>query len=106
MHIIEIWVNCPYIAIAEQISDALLGEKLIACANRYALIQSAYVWEGAVERAEEHPLLLKTRAELAQLVEDAARALHPYEVPPIIRVNVDGANADYTACVYEVTRDP
>lgn len=77
----------------------------IAILDRYPPIRSAYVWEGAIQREEEHPLLVKTRAELAHEVEDAVRALHPYEVPPIIRIPVE-ANADYEAWVHEVTRAP
>ncbi|WP_299745720.1 divalent-cation tolerance protein CutA [uncultured Tateyamaria sp.] len=103
MHIIDIWVNCPSIDTADAITDALLDQHLIACANRYAPIQSAYVWDGAIQREQEHPLLLKTRADLAQQVEDAVRALHPYDVPPIIRIEAT-ANADYLAWVHAVTR--
>ncbi|MEM1076066.1 MAG: divalent-cation tolerance protein CutA [Pseudomonadota bacterium] len=103
LHIIDIWVNCPSPEVADQITDTLLDQKCIACANRYAPVQSAYVWDGAIQREEEHPLLLKTRAELAQTVEDAVRALHPYEVPPIIRLDVAGANKDYIEWVYAVT---
>ncbi|WP_299503359.1 divalent-cation tolerance protein CutA [uncultured Roseobacter sp.] len=106
MTIIDILVNCPTVESADAISAALIDQHLVACSNRYPAIQSSYRWKGQLEHEEEHPLLLKTRAELAQPVEDAIRALHPYEVPPILRVNIDGANADYIAWVYEVTRDP
>lgn len=105
MHIIDIWVNCPSIDTADAITDALLEQKLVACANRYPPIQSAYVWDGAVQREEEHPLLLKTHATLARQVEDAVRALHPYDVPPIIRIEAT-ANADYLSWVAAVTRAP
>ncbi|WP_299737851.1 divalent-cation tolerance protein CutA [uncultured Roseobacter sp.] len=105
MQIIDILVNCPDIATADTISAALIEQRLVACSNRYAPVQSSYTWQGKLEHEEEHPLLLKTRAALAQQVEDAIRALHPYDVPPILRVNIDGANADYIAWVYEVTRD-
>ncbi|MDW3223046.1 MAG: divalent-cation tolerance protein CutA [Paracoccaceae bacterium] len=104
MRIIDIWVNCPSIETADTISAALIESRLVACSNRYPAIQSAYFWNGKVEHEEEHPLLLKTRVALGDAVEEAVRALHPYEVPPIIRVNVDGANADYIAWVYELTR--
>ena len=103
--IIDIWVNCPTVASADTISAALIAQRLVACANRYPPIQSSYRWQGKLEQEEEHPLLLKTRADLAQQAEDAIRALHPYEVPPIIRAAV-AANADYEAWGYSVTRDP
>ncbi|MBW4709772.1 divalent-cation tolerance protein CutA [Roseobacter sp. YSTF-M11] len=106
MHIIDILVNCPSADTADAISAALIEQRLVACTNRYAPVQSAYFWKGRIEQEEEHPLLLKTRAELAQTVEDALRKLHPYEVPPIIRINLDGANADYIQWVYAETRLP
>ncbi len=106
MQIIDILVNCPSIETADTISAALIDQRLVACSNRYAPIQSSYHWQGKLEYAEEHPLLLKTRADLAQPVEDAIRKLHPYEVPPILRTRVDGANTDYIAWVYDVTRAP
>ncbi|MGZ2256142.1 divalent-cation tolerance protein CutA [Roseobacter sp. A03A-229] len=103
--IIDIWVNCPTVESADAISAALIAQRLVACANRYAPIQSSYRWQAKLEQEEEHPLLLKTRAELAQQAEDAIRALHPYEVPPIIRIPVE-ANADYKAWVHGETREP
>ncbi|MCV3271514.1 divalent-cation tolerance protein CutA [Roseobacter sinensis] len=106
MPIIDILVNCPDIETADAISAALIEQRLVACANRYAPIQSSYRWQGKLEHEEEHPLLLKTRADLAQPVEDAIRALHPYEVPPIIRIHIDGANQDYIDWVYAETRAP
>jgi periplasmic divalent cation tolerance protein len=105
MPIIDIWINCPSLETADAITEALLDQNLIACANLYPPIESAYVWNGSIERAQEHPLLLKTRAELADAVEAAVRALHPYDVPPILRSEIT-ANADYEAWVHAVTRAP
>lgn len=106
MQIVDIIVNCPSIDTADTISAALIEQRLVACSNRYAPIQSAYFWKGKVEQEQEHPLLLKTRRELAQQVEEAIRALHPYEVPSILRIDIDGANLDYIDWVYTETRTP
>lgn len=106
MQIIDIMINCPARDVADNISAALIEQRIVACSNRYAPVQSAYLWKGRVEQQEEHPLLLKTRAALADAVETQVRALHPYEVPPIIRCAVQGANADYIQWVYDVTVQP
>lgn len=66
MQIIDILVNCPSIRTADAISTALIEQRLVACSNRYPPIQSAYFWKDQVEQEEEHPLLLKTQAALAQ----------------------------------------
>lgn len=95
MEILDIWINCPDEATADRIADALIARRLVACSNRYAAIESAWHWQGAVERGREVPLLLKTRAALFDRVAEAARALHPFEVPAITAVPVAAATADY-----------
>ncbi|MEL6618289.1 MAG: divalent cation tolerance protein CutA [Pseudomonadota bacterium] len=57
----------------------------------------------ALLHEEEHPLPLKTRATLTRQVEVAVRALHPYDVPPIIRIEAT-ANADDLSWVAAVTQ--
>ncbi|MEL7516288.1 MAG: divalent-cation tolerance protein CutA [Pseudomonadota bacterium] len=106
MQITGIWINCSSVDIATTIGDTLIAERLVACSNLYAPIQSAYRWKGDIARETEHPLLVKTRADLGDMVEARVRDLHPYEVPPILRVIIDAANADYIAWVYGETRNP
>jgi periplasmic divalent cation tolerance protein len=106
MQIIDILGNCPSIETADEISAALIEQRLVACSNLYAPIQSAYRWQGKLEHTQEHPLLVKTRPELGDLVEAEVRRLHPYEVPSILRIAVDHANADYIAWVHAETRAP
>lgn len=103
MDIVEIWVNCPSVDVANTISGNLIERRLVACSNLYAPIQSAYLWRGVVEHQQEHPLLLKTRAELVARVEKSVRDLHPYEVPPIVRIAIASANEDYAQWIYEMT---
>lgn len=105
MRIIDILVNCPTLETAEAISATLIDQRLVACSNLYAPIQSTYRWQGKLEHAQEHPLMLKTRSALGDAVEAAIRALHPYEVPSILRTEVT-ANADYIAWVHAETRAP
>ena len=46
---------------AERIATALVDERLAACVNLVAPLTSIYRWQGAVERAEEVLLVIKTR---------------------------------------------
>ena len=105
MPMIAILTNCPDTESADAIADALISSRLVACANRYAPIASRFHWNGAVEEETEHPLLLKTRAELGDAVEQEIRRLHPYETPAILRIAMD-ANADYRAWIDDETRAP
>jgi len=56
MKIIDIWINCPSREVTHQISEALVAERLAACTNTFADIQSAFHWKGRVERETEVPL--------------------------------------------------
>ena len=51
---------------AERAGRALVERHLCACVNILPGMISHYRWEGAVERAEEVVMIIKTRAELAE----------------------------------------
>lgn len=100
---IDVWVNCPDRALAEEIAAACVGEKLAACANIFPPIASVYRWKGAIERAEEVPLVLKSRAELFQALSARVKELHPYEVPSIIATELPLVETDYAKWLAEET---
>lgn len=103
MTIIDVWINCPSDDVAREISEALVAERLAACTNTFASIQSAFHWKGRVERETEVPLLVKTRDDLFDDVCRRVRALHPYETPGIMAVEVRHVNRDYLDWVLEET---
>jgi periplasmic divalent cation tolerance protein len=77
-------VTTPDRATAEQIADKLVNEQLIACANLAAEVTSIYRWQGAVERAAEILIIMKTTAAQAEQVVARVRELHPYDVPEVL----------------------
>lgn len=81
---ISIDVTCPDEATAREIADALIGRRLAACCRIGAPVESRYWWNGAIERAAEVPLVVKTQADFFDAVAEAVRALHPYETPAIL----------------------
>ncbi|HSM41615.1 MAG TPA: divalent-cation tolerance protein CutA [Afifellaceae bacterium] len=95
MSIIDIWINCPDETVARRIAEDLIDKRLAACANLYPAIRSVYRWQGAIERESEVPLLVKTRADLFDAVATAVGAIHPYETPSIIGLEIAHVNADY-----------
>ena len=80
-------------AAARQLTEVLLGEKLIACANLFP-ITSAYWWQGAVARESEWVSIVKTIPENWMALQARVEALHPYDVPCIMRLEAN-ANAAY-----------
>ena len=80
-----------------RIGRALVEERLAACANLVGPIRSIYRWEGAVEEAGEHLLLVKARAADMSPLEARVRALHGYSVPEILALSVRAGSAAYLA---------
>lgn len=74
----------PDAAAAKRIARALIEQKLAACANITATVESVYRWEGKVEEASEVMVILKTTSERFEQLQAKLRELHPYEVPEII----------------------
>lgn len=103
---IDIWINCPDRAVADRIAEAAIEARLAACANVLAQVSSLYRWQGALERAEEVPLILKTRARHFDAVAALARSLHPYEVPSIVATPLEQAEAAYAGWLHAETEAP
>ena len=88
-HEIIVLVTTPNSDEANQIANTLVSKQLAACVNILAPCRSVYRWKGAVQRDEEHPVLIKTTAERYAGLEQAIREQHPYELPEIIAVPVE-----------------
>ena len=100
---IVVLTNLPSRDAALALARTLLERRLAACANVLAGCSSLYWWQGAVESAEEVPVLFKTRLALYPQVEQAIRALHPYEVPEIIALAVPAGLPAYVGWIAEET---
>ncbi len=70
---------------ARQLCDQLIERKLIACSNIFPM-SSAFWWKGGVARESEWVSIVKTTNEAWTIVRQVIEALHPYEVPCIIRL--------------------
>jgi periplasmic divalent cation tolerance protein len=91
---------------AARIGRTLVEERLAACANVVGPIHSVYRWQGAVEEAAEHLLLVKARAADLPALEVRVRALHSYQVPEVVALRVTAGSAPYLAWLAEsTTRD-
>lgn len=80
---------------AERIVRALLDEGLVACGNIVPGVTSLYWWNGAVQRDAEVLVILKTTASASRRLVERLPSLHPYEVPELLLVPVDGGHGAY-----------
>lgn len=80
---------------AEKFASQLVEEKLVACVSVLPVMRSIYRWKGAVERADERQLMLKTSPTQLTALEARVRALHPYDVPEFVVIPITHGSADY-----------
>jgi len=97
MNALLVLTNLPDRETAERLAGVLVEQRLAACVNILAPCGSVYRWQGAVQREEEHPVLIKTTAERYPALEAAIRAAHPYELPEIIAVPIERGLPAYLA---------
>jgi len=89
---------------ARRIGDAVVEERLAACANIIGPVASTYWWKGKVARDLEVLLILKTRRDLVAKLASRVRALHSYEVPEVIALPILGGNSAYLEWIDESVR--
>lgn len=90
-----IYSTFPDQASALKVAEHLVDAKLAACVNLSAPVTSVYVWQGKRETATEIAALIKTRRTLAERVIEAAKPLHPYEVPCFVILPLEGGYEGY-----------
>jgi periplasmic divalent cation tolerance protein len=88
------------------IGNALVEERLAACANILDGMTSIYHWRGAIEEAREAVLIVKTRAALVEPLIERVRALHSYECPCVVALPITDGNPAYLAWIEAETRHP
>lgn len=102
MKFIIIYITHANMKEAKKVAVALLKKKLIACVN-YFPIESAYWWHGKVTNAKEIVSLVKTRKENWARVKKAVEAMHPYETPCIMKIEVE-SNKSYADWIEKETK--
>jgi periplasmic divalent cation tolerance protein len=93
--VVVVLVTAPSDDDARRLGRALVDERLAACVNVIGPIRSIYRWEGAVQEDGEHLLVVKARRADVDTLAARVRALHPYEVPEVIALDVAGGSVPY-----------
>ncbi|KAF0224678.1 MAG: hypothetical protein FD176_860 [Rhodospirillaceae bacterium] len=90
-----VYVTAPSHDVALALAEAVVGERLAACANILGAITSVYWWDGKLNRDGEVAMVLKTMATHIPALTERIRQLHPYECPCIVAIPIDGGNPDF-----------
>jgi len=96
--------TCPNETTADTITQVLVDTHLAACVNRIPGIVSTYRWQGEVCRDSEQLLLIKTTRERFEALRERIVALHPYELPEVIAVDIALGSAAYLEWIAAASR--
>jgi periplasmic divalent cation tolerance protein len=86
---------------ARKISNQLVTEKFVACANILPGVESIYRWKENIETGNETLVFFKLSEARQAAFQEKLQSLHPYEVPEIIFVSVANGLPDYLRWVAE-----
>ncbi len=100
MHVI-VYITASNAKEATDISEALLNERLAACANVVESIKSTYWWKGKLEHENESLIILKTQESKFDSLAARAKELHSYENPEIVAVPILKGSSDYLGWIDE-----
>ena len=91
--------TCPDMDVAQSLATRLIGDHLAACVNVLPGVRSVYVWDGKIENAQEVQLFIKTQPQCYEAISYFMKAHHPYEVPELLMVPINGGDEGYLAWV-------
>jgi periplasmic divalent cation tolerance protein len=104
MQAIFIYITTPSESEARKIAEAVVADRLAACANIVPGMKSIYHWQGKIEQGNETVLILKTRAELFQAVETRVKELHSYSAPCIVSLPLTDVSEGYLQWIIAETK--
>ena len=88
-------VTAPSSDKAAELARALVEEGLAACGNILPGVRSIYRWEGKVSDDQEVLLVLKSTKDRFAALKERVVALHPYDVPEVLSLDVADGQAAY-----------
>jgi periplasmic divalent cation tolerance protein len=90
-----VFTTWPSPGTAEAAGAALVEARLAAAVNIFPGVNSIYRWRGAVARAQETIMVIKTRRGRIEEVFAEVKRRHPYEEPGIAVVPLAGGSPGY-----------
>jgi periplasmic divalent cation tolerance protein len=81
----------------------LLDQRLVACGTILPPARSIYRWEGKLADEREVVVLLKTRRDRVEDLQEAFERLHPHAVPELLALPVHAGLVRYLAWINDET---
>jgi periplasmic divalent cation tolerance protein len=102
MHIV-VFVTVPSEETGKKIARKVIEERLAACVNITAEITSVYWWEDEIQEDNERMLIIKTKSQLFDKLQETVKTHHPYSVPEIIALPMVKGFAPYLNWINQET---
>ncbi len=83
------------------IANRLINEKLAACINILPQMKSVYKWKDELKVDNEVQMIIKTKAEKFDALNDRISQLHSYEFPEVIALDISQGNSQYLNWIKE-----
>lgn len=96
-----VFVTLPDATVARKIADAVVSEKLAACASFSQGHTSIFCWKNQQEAASETLMIIKTHVSKLEKLEDRVKTMHPYEVFEFVALPVLYGNKQYLDWIKE-----
>ncbi len=94
----------PESNLARSIARTLVDEELAACCTIVDNVLSIYRWNSGVEETTECLMVIKTTTDRVTALTERVTSLHPYDVPEIVVLDVDGGSQPYLNWIIKMTR--
>jgi periplasmic divalent cation tolerance protein len=104
MDIVICFVTAPSQEVAAALGKSLVDRRLAACVSIVPGVQSIYRWNDDVTIDQEVLMILKTDASLAEELQRAVLAEHPYDVPEFVALSPQQVAPQYAAWVTQSTK--
>jgi periplasmic divalent cation tolerance protein len=104
--VLVVLTTAPDRACADGLARSLVEERLAACVHIAPAGSSFYRWQGKLEVAQEHQLLIKTPRTLLPALVARLLVLHPYDNPEVMALPVVAGAEPYLRWVAAVGNEP
>jgi periplasmic divalent cation tolerance protein len=91
--------------LADQMAKQLVEERLVACANIVPMVKSVYIWQGDLVNNDEAVIFFKTTKKLEQDAINRIKALHIYELPCIVTLNISNGDSGFLNWINQATME-
>lgn len=104
MPFVSVYITAKDAKEARKIAEALVKDRLVACANIIPKIESLYQWNSKLQNHGEVAIIGKSTAKNAKRIIKKVKELHSYDAPCVVFWPITDGNKDYLNWIRKETR--